>query len=148
MGPKRRVTAAIALPAELGRCRCIFSLLDSTEPSPGVRVVDIAQVKAGWLAHGEIRQAQCPSCARVYTQLIQYIPVECADFPCPGCGPGSKLTTDILSITESETGYSFVALLKCDACSKQQRLSKFLGGLSKITRVKVGPTGVEVEVKP
>jgi hypothetical protein len=53
-----------------------------------------------------------------------------------------------LSITETETGYSFVALLKCDACSKQRRLSKLLGGLSRITKVKVGPTGVEVEVKP
>jgi hypothetical protein len=53
-----------------------------------------------------------------------------------------------LSIAETETGYSFVALLKCDACSKQHRISKLLKGLSKITKVKVGPTGVEVEVKP
>lgn len=57
------------------------------------------------------------------------------------------MTTEILSITETEAGYSFVAMLKCDACSKQRRLSKILGGLSKI-KLKVGPTGVEVEVKP
>jgi hypothetical protein len=30
---------------------------------------------------------------------------------------------------------------------KAATFSKLLGGLSKITRVKVGPTGVEVEVK-
>jgi len=45
-------------------------------------------------------------------------------------------------------GYGFVALLKCDVCSRQRRLSKLLAGLAKITRVKIGPTGVEVEVKP
>jgi hypothetical protein len=69
-------------------------------------------------------------------------------FPCPSCGPRSKLTPDILSITKSETGYDFVALLKCDKCSERSRLSKLLEGLSRITKVKVGPTGVEVEVKP
>jgi hypothetical protein len=53
-----------------------------------------------------------------------------------------------LSITKSETGYDFVALLKCDKCSERSRLSKLLEGLSRITKVKVGPTGVEVEVKP
>jgi hypothetical protein len=57
------------------------------------------------------------------------------------------LTPEILNITRAEGSYSFVALLKCDACSKQRRLSKVLGGLAKITKVKVGPTGVEVEVK-
>jgi hypothetical protein len=117
------------------------------EPRKRVRVVDITQVKAGWLAHGEIRRLRCHSCGRVYTELVQYVPIECATFPCPGCGPGAELTTEILSIAETETGYSFVAVLKCAACSKQRRLSKLLGGLSKITKVKVGPTGVEVEVK-
>jgi hypothetical protein len=117
---------------------------------PSVRVIDIAQVKAGWVARGEIPQtkAYCPTCGIVYSALSHYVPIECATFPCPSCGPTSKLITEILSITETETGYSFVALLKCDACSRQHRLSKLLGGLAKITRVKVGPTGVEIEVKP
>jgi hypothetical protein len=118
------------------------------DPRKRVRVVDIAQVKAGWLARGEIRQASCSFCYTTYRELAHYIPIECATFPCPSCGPGSELTTEILSITETEAGYSFVAMLKCDACSKQRRLSKILGGLSKITKLKVGPTGVEVEVKP
>jgi hypothetical protein len=68
--------------------------------------------------------------------------------PCPDCKSGTELTTEVLSITAAETGYSFVALLKCDACSKQRRISKILRGLTRITKVKVGPTGVEVEVKP
>jgi uncharacterized Zn finger protein len=117
--------------------------------SPRLRVIEISQVKTGWITHGEIQlTCSCPGCGTVFNQIVQYIPIECASFPCPSCGPGSKLTPEILNITEAEMGYSFVVLLKCDACSKQRRLSKLLGGLSKITRVKVGPTGVEVEVKP
>jgi uncharacterized Zn finger protein len=113
-----------------------------------VRVVDISQVEAGWIAHGEIElTCRCPNCGQAYSQIVQYIPIECASFPCPRCGPSSKLTPEILNITRAEGSYSFVALLKCDACSKQRRLSKVLGGLAKITKVKVGPTGVEVEVK-
>ena len=113
-----------------------------------MRVVDIAQVKAGWLAHGDIPGGFCLECGRAYSALAHYILIECAAFPCSKCGPGSELTTEILSITETERGYSFVALLKCNRCSKQSPFSKLLRGLSKITRVKVGPTGVEVEVKP
>jgi hypothetical protein len=118
-----------------------------TVPDPRVRIVDISQVKAGWIAHGHIQPIRC-MCGQVYHLLVHYIPVECVSFPCPSCGSGSKLTTEILNITEAETGYSFVALLKCDVCSKQHRLSKLLRGLSKITKIKVGPTGLEVEVKP
>ena len=74
-------------------------------PAPKVRVVDISQVKAGWIAHGDIRRMRC-RCARVYNQLVQYVPIECASFPCPSCGPGSKLTTEILSITETHRAVS------------------------------------------
>lgn len=124
-----------------------------------VRIVDISQVANGWVAHGDLLRflsdaprddssnPVCWGCAQVYREMTYHIPIECSSFPCPGCGPSSKLTTEILSITESDSGYSFVALLKCDACSKQRRFSKLFRGLSKITRIKVGPTGVEVEVK-
>ena len=100
------------------------------------------------VVHGEIPSAYCVVCGKAYAALTHYIPIECAAFPCPSCGPGSALATEILSITETEAGYGFVALLKCHACAKQRRLSKLLAGLSKITKVRVGPMGVEVEVKP
>ena len=113
-----------------------------------VRVINITQVKTGWLAQGDLPSAHCDWCGQVYRELVYYIPIECAAFPCPTCGPDAELTTEILSITEAATGYSFVALLNCNACSRQHRFSKILGGLSRITKVKLGPTGVEVEVKP
>ena len=52
-----------------------------------------------------------------------------------------------MRITGTSESYNFVAVLKCDACSKRHRLSKLLAGLSKIKKVKVGPTGVEIEVE-
>jgi uncharacterized Zn finger protein len=149
--PKGEPAAAIEYPAAVPPfCRgCGNSFVPLTGPQGSTpKIVDIAQVKAGWLAHGEFRPFHCTRCGQVYTELVKYIPIECASFPCPDCGPGSELTTEILSITETDEDYRFVALLKCDACSKQSRLSKLLGKLSKITKVKVGPTGVEVQVAP
>ena len=112
-----------------------------------MRIVKIAQVEAGWLARGTIPEAYCAACGQAYSALIHYIPIECAEFSCPACGPGSKLTPAILDMTADEAAYSFVALLKCDACTRQRRLSRLLSGLAKITKIKIGPTGVEVEVK-
>lgn len=117
-------------------------------PIPSVRIVHISQADAaGWLAHGEIRNVYCDSCGTAYQELIRYIPVACAAFPCPTCGAGSKLTPAVLSINANESGYDFAASLKCSKCSKERRISKLLRGLSKIARVKLGPTGVEIEVR-
>jgi hypothetical protein len=155
---KRKQASAIqfsdGLPTLSGVCHsCAFprSPRGKAVPSPGgsrVRIVDITRVRTGWIARGQVRRGRCSHCGAAYVTLVRYIPIECASFPCPTCGPGSELTTDVLSITESETGYDFVAQLKCNACSKPHLLSRVLGGLSKITKVKVGPTGVEVEVTP
>jgi hypothetical protein len=117
---------------------------------PGrVRVVDISQVKAGWIVRGEI-ELICPNpgCAFVYSQIERCIPVECAPFPCPSCGSGPTLIPGILNITEIEAGYSFIAVLKCNVCSKSRSISKLMQGLSKVTKLKIGPTGLEIEVKP
>ena len=135
-------------PALAGLCQSCMQGGYGANPRPRVRVVDIAQVKADWIARGEVRTDYCDMCGAVYEELVRYVPIECATFPCPHCGPASQLITEILSITESDTGYNFVASLKCDSCSRQRRLSKVLGGLSKVSRVKVGPSGVEVEIKP
>jgi hypothetical protein len=143
---RRRPAAAIEV-AGPGSCSGCGHVLDVAHRT-GVRVVDIAQVKTGWLLNGMVHQSYCPACGQAYTYLIRYIPIECEEFACSRCGPGSKLATDILSISESETDYSFVALLKCNKCSTRQRFAKLLQPFSKITRLKIGPTGVEVEVQP
>jgi hypothetical protein len=117
---------------------------------PGrLRVVDISQVKAGWIVRGEITLiCSDPGCAFVYSQIERRIPVECAPFPCPSCGSGSTLIPEILKITESKIGYSFVAVVKCNVCAKSRSISKLLQGLAKVTKLKIGPTGIEIEVKP
>jgi hypothetical protein len=130
--------------------RCAVGLHSLQPLSDRVRVVDITQVKTGWIARGEILHVACctrPSCSVVYEELVRSIPIECAAFPCPSCGSGSKLAPEVLTITHAGSGYDFVAQLKCDACSKRHPLSRLLEGLTKITKVKIGPTGVEVEVK-
>jgi hypothetical protein len=129
-----------------GLCASHMEAVHGIPQASSVRVVDISQADAGWLTHGEISNGYCANCGRVYQELIRYIPIACAALPCPTCGPGSELTPEVLSINANGSGYDFTALLKCSKCSKEHLLSKLLRGLSKITRIKVGPTGVEIEV--
>ena len=85
---------------------------------PRVQVVDIAQVKVGWIAQGIIRrQIACERCGAVYTQVVQYVPIECATFPCPSCGHGSKLITEVLSLTAIEDETSS---LRCSSVMRAQ----------------------------
>lgn len=109
-------------------------------------VCPTAQVDSGWLARGEMSVTFCQQCGAAYEVLARYIPIECAGFPCPACGPGSQLTPQILSISRTRSGYDFTATLRCAGCSSQRRLQKILRAFSRITRVKIGPAGIEVEV--
>jgi hypothetical protein len=45
-------------------------------PGPKVRIVDIAQVKSGWIARGQVQQGGCPLCGAAYVTLVRYIPTE------------------------------------------------------------------------
>jgi hypothetical protein len=127
-------------------CTSCMRTVRGIPPIPSVRIVHISQADAAsWLAHGEIRNEYCDSCGKAYQEVIRYIPVACAAFPCPTCGAGSRLTPAVLSISANELGYDFAASLKCGKCSKERRVSKLLRGLSKITRG-IEPPGVRRSV--
>ena len=146
--PDEELTIAIRYYEGRASCgECGHPLGANRNPADWVQVVDLAQVKTGWLARGDIAKTFCTTCGMAFETIAHYIPIECAAFPCPNCGSASALTTEVLSITKTESGYNFVAILKCGKCTKQSPFSRLLGALSKITKVKVGPTGVEVEVK-
>lgn len=143
------VVAAVQVVAAPLCPRCHFPTESSDIESGGVEVLDIAQIKDGWLAQGRVTgKWRCPVCGSAYWAAARYIPIECGEDPCPNCGPGATLTPDILQISRIESGYVFTAALKCDKCSRPRRFRKLLKPLSRsrLKRVKVGPTGIEVEV--
>jgi hypothetical protein len=131
----------------LGLCASCVEAYHGFYPAPKVSVIEISQLKGGWIAHGRIEETYCEKCHEVYEALVEYIPIECATFPCPACGPDSKLAPEIQKIEKVDSSYEFTALLKCSKCSKERRVSKLLRGLSKISKLKVGPTGVEINIK-
>jgi hypothetical protein len=113
-----------------------------------VRVLDISQVEAGWLAHGRIETGFCPSCGQALRLLARYVPVECAGFSCPKCHEG-ELRCEVVSVTYAGglSDYDFEARLSCPKCGaatspRRTRLNKPLRWLR---RVRVGPSGIEVE---
>jgi predicted RNA-binding Zn-ribbon protein involved in translation (DUF1610 family) len=114
---------------------------------PYVRVFAMTQIKDGWLTQGHIAgDASCPSCGEVYSAVCDYIPVECAEFRCPKCGPDAPMKPDVLVVTKAEDGYLFRATLKCARCSRPHIFRKAVQSLAKVRRLKVGPTGIEVEL--
>jgi hypothetical protein len=132
---------------DLQLCASCVQAFHGFYPGPKVRMIEIARLEEGWIAHGRIEETYCETCHHVYDALVLYIPIVCATFPCPTCGPGSKLTPHIQDIQRVDSSYEFTALLRCTKCSKVRRISKLLRGLPKISRLKVGPTGVEIEIK-
>jgi hypothetical protein len=114
-------------------------------PLDVVRVLDIAQVEDGWLAYGRVATGHCVMCAQVYEALLRYIPIECASYRCPSCQT-ETLTCDVRDIHFDGDGYVFTAKLSCPSCGVQHAPHRVLRFLGRIRRLKVGPTGVEVEV--
>ena len=76
---------------------------NSPRPAPTVGIIDISQVQSGWIAHGEVRNVCCELCGMIYAEIVNYIPIECAMFPCPACGGDSQLTPEVLSITRNDS---------------------------------------------
>lgn len=132
---------------KLGLCWSCAGNLRESLSAPKVEIVQIAQLERGWIANGRIEKTWCFNCQDAYDALILYIPIACSAFPCPACGPGSKLTPIVQKIERLDVGYEFTAFLRCDKCSKERLVSKLLHGLAKIARLKIGPTGVEIEIK-
>lgn len=110
-----------------------------------LRILEISEVDAGWLAHGHVEKQGCAWCGATYKAVTEYIPIECAEYDCRRCGPKSRMVARVVKLAQSESGYLFVATLRCDRCKARQRLQRILRPLWGLKRVKVGPTGVEVE---
>jgi hypothetical protein len=79
-------------------------------------------------------------------ELVQsVIPVECAEYPCPGCGDRSHLEYRIIEVKQEGDAYRFAAEITCTECTRRGIVRRILDQIGRITKLKIGPTGVEVE---
>ena len=136
-----------AIECRLWLCENCWYLLHEKglrEPAK-VRILEISEIDSGWLASGHVAWHHCELCGGIYRALTRYIPIECAEYECRHCGPKSRMAVRVVKLSFANPGYLFVATLTCERCKKRQRFQRLLRPLWAVKRVKVGPTGVEVE---
>ena len=140
---------SLASTAPTGRCAptVLGNVRSQSLPQP-VRVLTISQVEAGWIAHGRVKTGYCDLCGSAYRILAQYVPIECAEYPCPRCNE-DELKCDIVSITYTGglSDYAFEARLTCPKCGTTTAPRRILCNkpLRWLRRVIIGPSGIEVQ---
>lgn len=115
---------------------------------PSVQIVRVDAQPAGWVSFGRVPEStarQCPRCGMVAQVINDAVPVELAEYACPHCGTGQHLVYKVLRVQREAKGYVFIAEAVCKNCTRVSLLNRMLRGLGKIRKIKVGPTGVEIE---
>jgi hypothetical protein len=117
---------------------------------PDFEIKRLVEKGYGWEAHGVGRRRlrlQCPSCGRICTEITARLPVELSDLPCPQCEKKANYAYKIRCVQVEEDEFEFVASITCRACSKTSRFTKLSRGLRRITGVKLGPLGIDIDLK-
>jgi hypothetical protein len=111
-----------------------------------VEVISADAQPKGWLAAGRL-DPFCGSCGAVYMAIERAIPIELAAYPCPNCATKDALTYRVLRVERTDDHYIFAAALECAKCTRKTMFRRALDGLSRIVRVKIAPTGIEIEMQ-
>jgi hypothetical protein len=117
------------------------------EEIPQVEIVQIRAGETGWQTVGTITSTGrfCDSCGAFYVELRNRIPVEIAEYPCPKCDKSDLLEYRIERIERTDDGYAFAASVQCKGCNRRSLFRRLLDQLNRVTKIKVGVDGVELE---
>jgi hypothetical protein len=112
-----------------------------------VSVTEIEATARGWRAVGKVNPAvtSCPSCGQMFQLLQSVVPVEVGEYPCPRCDDRSHLVYKIVEVKRGAEAWAFTAEVECRKCHRRGVVTRVLGQLFRITKIKIGPTGVEIE---
>lgn len=128
---------------------CLHCDWPSDEVPPKAEVVRADVNEYGWLAAGRMPSREfvgfCGSCGAAYAEIQRAVPVELAEYPCPKCEGRDALRYQVLRVELLDDEYVFVASAECTNCSHRTGFRRVLDALGRITRLKVGPTGIEIE---
>jgi hypothetical protein len=111
-----------------------------------VREVEANERGDGWTARGE-GVSRCRYCGAVVRVIIHRVPLEIHGLPCSRCHETVDYQVQLRCVATEGRRFTFTASLTCPACSQKSVFRKLIESLGQIRRIKVGPTGVELDLE-
>ena len=116
-----------------------------------VRRVSVSQIRAGWSVGGAGRTSEqmglCPHCGAVCQVILTQLPIELAGVHCPTCNLSTNYEYSLDCVETDDGEFSFTATVRCPGCSPKTFTGRIVDGLRRIKHLKLGPTGVEVDLE-
>jgi|ERR1700730_7260716 hypothetical protein len=124
---------------------------DSAKTGHRHEVLEVKSLKkkdGGFVITGTISPVMCGSCGAVVSALAVEVPVELEHLKC-SCG-GSKFSISLKSVEKEkkkiDPNWQFEVDINCERCHKI-RFREKIASLFRLKRLKVGPTGVDIQLK-
>src|ERR1035441_4745006 len=109
-----------------------------------VEIQHLDMTPGRWTARGT-GVCSSPGCRRICTTIIEYLPIEFQDLPCPECGQVVEYRYVLECVQMHERQFVFTATITCPHCTRQSVFRKITRSLKRVKRIKVSPTGFELE---
>jgi len=113
----------------------------------GVDVVEIETLARGdgWTASGS-GVSYCPRCGAISRLLVERLSVELEGLPCPRCHDEVEYEITLACLSSGVGEFTFTTLTTCPGCKHESVFRRLLRGFGCIRRIKIGPTGLELEL--
>jgi hypothetical protein len=129
-----------------GRCH-FHTFLGSQEGK--VRIRHIYTEAGRWTARGT---GVCGSpsgdgtpCHNVCTIITEHLPIEFQNLPCANCNRVVKYNYKLECVQINGKEFIFTASVVCPRCKRRSVFRKIAQSLRRVKRLKIGPTGLELE---
>jgi hypothetical protein len=89
-----------------------------------------------------------PGCNNACMAIEEHLPFEFENLPCPSCSKivKYKFSIECVEIDRRSSTFEFIATVACPRCTKESVFRRIATTLRRVKRVKVGPTGLELEM--
>lgn len=84
-------------------------------------------------------------CRNVCMIITEHLPIEFEDLPCPNCSRIVRYKYKLQCVEMTDIEFVFTASITCPRCEKRSVFRSIAQSFRRVKRLKVGPTGLELE---
>jgi hypothetical protein len=114
----------------------------------GIRLVKLKRKEGKFVVVGSVDLGHCPVCGAAATAISAAVPIELEGLACSCGSKNFRFAINSLKPNrpKNPTDWQFELDVICISCKRQKFIEKVLS-FFKLKRIKVGPLGVDVQVK-